>query len=365
MGELAGLATVCLLLPELSASTSMLDAAVAGLAQEADRQILPDGAGAEQAVSYQMFTVELLALVVILLWRNGVRVPREMTSALARSGRYLASIVGADDPDPRYGDDDDGFAIRLGPDPAPSHDHLAIIAAVLPDAGFARWGTTNLTSASLRESLATDLGSGDVGTRDQAAGSCFAPDGGLVVLFQSKKRRLTMDVGPLGYRQFVDLRLCRLLRSVRLAMATLRNFPSRQELLETLYADEVDAIVAAAGEVALVPWLRRLFAFLHSKHPIGMELLDLTAGDTAVLDGGRDRVLAAGAPLVAAAQASGEVRDDLTLDQILSMVKAIAKVPGDPEYVEPILQRPTLDGLRPRRAPRRGSAGRARGRRPR
>jgi hypothetical protein len=57
-------------------------------------------------------------------------------------------------------------------------------------------------------------------------------------------------------------------------------------------------------------------------------------------------VLAAGRPLLIAAQRSHEVRGDLTLEQILDMVIAIAKIDGDARYLQPILQA-ALDGLRP------------------
>jgi hypothetical protein len=55
-------------------------------------------------------------------------------------------------------------------------------------------------------------------------------------------------------------------------------------------------------------------------------------------------VIVAGRPLLAAAQHAGEVRNDLTLEQILGMVVAIATVHGDTGYTEPILQT-ALDGL--------------------
>src|SRR3954451_5527729 len=141
--------------------------------------------------------------------------------------------------------------------------------------------------------------------------------------------------------------MAELARRAGVGMATLyRNFPSRRDVLEALFADEVDALLAEAEDTTLLPWLRRFFAFLQSKHPIGAELLDLSDA-AAALEHGRHRGPAAAEPLVAAAQRSGEVRDDLTLEQILAMVKAIARVPGDPAYVEPILEA-TLDGLRPR-----------------
>lgn len=142
--------------------------------------------------------------------------------------------------------------------------------------------------------------------------------------------------------------MAELARRAGVGMATLyRNFPSRRDVLEALFADEVDALLTAAEDTTLLPWLRRFFAFLQSKHPIGAELLDVSNDDAAALEHGRHRVTAAAEPLVAAAQRSGQVRDDLTLEQILAMVKAIARIPGDPTYVEPILEA-TLDGLRPR-----------------
>jgi hypothetical protein len=48
------------------------------------------------------------------------------------------------------------------------------------------------------------------------------------------------------------------------------------------------------------------------------------------------RALAAGQPLLAAARHTREIRDDLTLEQTLDMIAAIAKIHGDPSYVEPI-----------------------------
>ena len=57
--------------------------------------------------------------------------------------------------------------------------------------------------------------------------------------------------------------------------------------------------------------------------------------------------MAAGWPLLAAAQRAHEVRDDLALEQVLNLVIAIAAIHGDTRYLEPILQT-ALDGLRPR-----------------
>ena len=142
-------------------------------------------------------------------------------------------------------------------------------------------------------------------------------------------------------------------RRAGVGMATLyRNFPGRQELLEALYTDEVDAVREATATggatpgAALQAWLRRFFAFTTSKRHIAAELLKQTDRSNPLFENSRSRVMAAGQPLLAAAQRSHEVRDDLTLEQILDMIVAIGTIHGDTGYTEPILQA-ALDGLRP------------------
>ncbi len=141
-------------------------------------------------------------------------------------------------------------------------------------------------------------------------------------------------------------------RRAGVGMATLyRNFPGRRELLEALYAVEVDELCQAAQDApgapgeALIVWLRRFAVFHHNKHPIAAELLRHTDAADPVFGSSRDRVLAAGRPLLLAAQGAHQVRPDLTLDQVLDLVLAVTTLPGDPTYVEPILQA-ALDGLR-------------------
>lgn len=141
-------------------------------------------------------------------------------------------------------------------------------------------------------------------------------------------------------------------RRAGVGMATLyRNFPGRRELLEALFTDEVDAICRAAesdGEApgaALMIWLRRFFAFAITKRHVATELLTHSDRSNPIFGKSRARVLAAGRPLLSAAQRAHEVRDNLTLEQILDMLVAIATIHSDLHYIEPILQ-VALDGLR-------------------
>jgi AcrR family transcriptional regulator len=151
-----------------------------------------------------------------------------------------------------------------------------------------------------------------------------------------------------------EISMAEISRRAGVGMATLyRNFPGRRELLEALYIDEVDGVCRAAETVdgetpgaVFAAWLHRFFAFFNSKRHVGAELLKQTDDSNPFFSENRGRVLAAGRPLLLAAQRSHEVRDDLTLEQILDMVIAIARIDGESDYLEPILKT-TLDGLRP------------------
>lgn len=131
-----------------------------------------------------------------------------------------------------------------------------------------------------------------------------------------------------------------------------RNFATRRELLEALLTEEVDAVCAAASANAggspgarLTAWLERFFQFATTKHPVAVELLEHSDSAGPVLGASRARVVAAGEPLLRAAQETGEVRPGLSLDQVLDMIVAIAKIPGGPDYVQPVLGA-ALAGLR-------------------
>ncbi|KWX66507.1 alginate lyase family protein [Mycobacterium sp. NAZ190054] len=200
IGEMSGLIVVHLLFPELAAPAALFRPALDTISAEAGRLILPDGAGAEQSISYQIFTAEMLATVAVLLCAGGRRVPAELTSALNRGAHYFASLVGAEDPDPRYGDDDDSFALRLGAERKRTvRQHLGVVAAISGGAAAQRYGEKTLTAAWFADTLGTDIGGlgAGVGARDPLPGS-YAAAGGLVVL-RADRRRLTVDVGPLGH----------------------------------------------------------------------------------------------------------------------------------------------------------------------
>ena len=151
-----------------------------------------------------------------------------------------------------------------------------------------------------------------------------------------------------------DVSMAEISRRAGVGSATLyRNFANRRELLEALYTDEIDAVCEAAATIdggspgaTFTAWVGRFYTYFTSKRLVAAELLQQTSPDDPVFGTGLARVLDASRPLLLAARKSGEIRVDLTLEQILDMVGAIAKIRGDSSYHEPILQA-ALDALRP------------------
>jgi AcrR family transcriptional regulator len=171
-----------------------------------------------------------------------------------------------------------------------------------------------------------------------------------------RNRRKILTVARAAFAEpETDVSMAEISRRAGVGMATLyRNFPGRRELLEALYAEEVDAICQAAEAATeqtpgakLVSWLRQLFDFFATKRHIAAELLKHTDSSDPVFGGGRGRVVVASQPLLAGAQQAGEIRDDLAIEQVLDLIHAVATIPGEASEVEPILQT-VLDGLRPR-----------------
>jgi AcrR family transcriptional regulator len=136
-----------------------------------------------------------------------------------------------------------------------------------------------------------------------------------------------------------------------------RHFPSRQDLLEAVYVEEVEEVCRSAGELAdlppweaLVEWLHRVAAYIGRKQALAQELWNFLDRDAEVFRGCRAALYAAGEPLLERAQQAGAVRPDVSLEHVLHLVGGIGKNPTTPpDQVEHILDI-ALDGLRYRPA---------------
>jgi AcrR family transcriptional regulator len=132
-----------------------------------------------------------------------------------------------------------------------------------------------------------------------------------------------------------------------------RNFPTRADLVEAVYVDEVEALSRSAAELAglepweaLTAWLQRFVGYVATKQALADELFAVAERDAAVFAGSRAMLHTAGEPLLRRAQEAGIVRPDVTIDEVVRMVGGIAKIPADdPADVQRLLA-VALDGLR-------------------
>ena len=108
-----------------------------------------------------------------------------------------------------------------------------------------------------------------------------------------------------------------------------RNFPTRDDLIDTLYLGEVDALAEAADEVAelapwdaLQAWLERFVQYVGTKHV----LLDSLNGPSTVMDQCRAIMFTAGAPLLERAQQAGVADPDVSISDVVKLVSGVAAV---------------------------------------
>ena len=199
IGELVGVVSLSSLAPELREAEVWLPRALDELAQRAPTLILPDGVGAEMAFTYHLHVVELLLVAVAVLDATTRAVPDPILEALDRSGEAICAQIGGDELPLRYGDSDDAIAIRLSSSELRDarsvaasiasrlHHPRARLAARLPD--WTSWWLFGEPGVERIESTEAA----------PPARSTYLSDGGLAIL-RRDGLRVTVDVGPLGFR---------------------------------------------------------------------------------------------------------------------------------------------------------------------
>ena len=143
-------------------------------------------------------------------------------------------------------------------------------------------------------------------------------------------------------------------RRAHVGIGTLyRHFPTRQDLLECVYVEEVEALCRSAADLAdlppwdaLVGWLRRFVGYIATKQALAEELLAYTDRDAPVFRACHTALFETGEPLLERAQQAGVVRADTDITEVVKLVGGIAKIPStDPQQISRILD-VALDGLR-------------------
>jgi AcrR family transcriptional regulator len=134
-----------------------------------------------------------------------------------------------------------------------------------------------------------------------------------------------------------------------------RHFPTRSDLIQAVYVEEVEALAQSAAEVkdedpwdALVQWLYGFVGYMATKQALADELFAIAEHNADVFAACKASLHGAGGPLLDRAKAAGEVREDVQIEDVVRMVGAIAKMPAaSDDDIRRVLDI-ALDGLRPR-----------------
>jgi len=133
-----------------------------------------------------------------------------------------------------------------------------------------------------------------------------------------------------------------------------RHFPTRLDLVEAVYRDDVDVLVGTAerSQVELGPWdaleswLRAYVEYGHAKRTLLSELHEAFEHNPDLKPASRERVVQACGQVLARAQAAGVVRRDIDGADLMQLVSPMCVsptlVPGQGERLLAMI----LDGLR-------------------
>ncbi|MFE3515997.1 TetR/AcrR family transcriptional regulator [Streptomyces sp. NPDC059166] len=155
-------------------------------------------------------------------------------------------------------------------------------------------------------------------------------------IVQAARDAFTTATGPVALETVA--------RQAGVGIATLyRNFPTRDALVEAVYAEELDAIAADAPALlaelppraALRAWMDRYIAFSAAKHAMHRDpRVGPTAGRAVPVLPTRERIDEAVATLLSAGARDGSLRTDVAADDVTTLLlgvslAAVAGIPAE------------------------------------
>jgi AcrR family transcriptional regulator len=137
-----------------------------------------------------------------------------------------------------------------------------------------------------------------------------------------------------------DVSLELIARSAGVGIGTLyRHFPTRETLIEAVYRNEVDQLCEATGALlaelppaeALAEWMARFVAYATTKRGLMGALRNVAASQSDLFPTTRERLLAAIGELLDAGVAAGQIRRDVTAEDVLTSMNAVWTIDGQGE----------------------------------
>ncbi|HLI02616.1 MAG TPA: helix-turn-helix domain-containing protein [Acidimicrobiales bacterium] len=137
-----------------------------------------------------------------------------------------------------------------------------------------------------------------------------------------------------------------------------RHFPTRESLVEAVYQDQVERLTAGAAELlgelpparVMRQWMDLFADWVSTKQGMLDTLLALVDSGRMAHAQSRDELLDAIASILAAGRAAGDIRDDVTAEDVAAGLLGICAVAGKPDQRHQLTRLLDLlmDGLRPR-----------------
>ena len=174
---------------------------------------------------------------------------------------------------------------------------------------------------------------------------------------QRNRDRLVEVAATAFAEQGVDASLEEIARQAGVGIGTLyRHFPTREHLVEVVYRREVEALCAAAddlashhsADMALEQWMQRFVDYIATKRGLAASLRILFNTNSAVFSDMSGRVSLALRQLVEAAVAEGSIRGDVDASDVLHALGGIYSAPDTKDWRDRSrrLVKLLMDGLR-------------------
>jgi AcrR family transcriptional regulator len=148
-----------------------------------------------------------------------------------------------------------------------------------------------------------------------------------------------------------DASLEEIARRAGVGIGTLyRNFPTRSDLINAVYVDEVEELCRSAEDLddlppwdALMVWLRSFVTYCNNKRA----LVDGINHDSELFANAKAAMYATPVPLLKRAQATGDVRSDLDIEDVMYLVSGLMSVNYRSDEQRERVLALALDGIRP------------------
>ena len=151
-----------------------------------------------------------------------------------------------------------------------------------------------------------------------------------------RNRERILEVAKAAFtRQGANASLEEIAKQAAVGTGTLyRHFPTRDELIEGVYRNEVEKLAAAAARFAetmspleaLRAWMLLLVDYIAAKHIIAPALNTIAGGPSRLHEGSRTMIHAAIDGLVKRAKISGDLRRDLDAYDLLRALIGVSHV---------------------------------------